>query len=155
MADYALQITGGDKLQDVLEGIARRLGKGGVVNVGFLEGATYPAKPDKPAINVASVAFFNEYGTSRSPPRPFFRQMIAAKSPRWGAALGAAAKVADYDSAKTLGIVGEVVSGQLKQSINEFTTPALAPSTVARKGFDKPLIDTSLMVKSVDFEVNA
>lgn len=155
MADFSLSIAGGDKLQATLEKLARRLGSGGVVNTGFLESATYPAKPDQPALNVASVAFFNEFGTSNAPPRPFFRQMVAAKSPGWGRALGAAAKSVDYDSAQTLNIMGEVIKGELRESITQFTTPALKPSTIARKGFDKPLVDTGHMLASVDYEVKA
>lgn len=178
MADFSLSIGGGDKLQATLEKLARRLGSGGVVNVGFLEGATYPQKAQSildskkrlskkkraqltdiaastDAPNVATVAYWNEFGTSRAPPRPFFRQMIAANSPNWGRALGAAVKKADYDSQQTLGIMGDVIKGELRESITQFTTPAIAQSTAKRKGSDKPLVEHGIMLASVDSEVRA
>jgi superfamily II DNA or RNA helicase len=52
-----------------------------------------------------------------------------------------------------LRIVGEDIQGALIQSINDFTSPALAASTIARKGFDKPLIDTAVMVNSTGIKV--
>ncbi len=151
-----MEMTGGNKLQRHLARIAAKLGKGGVVNVGFLEGATYPGDPENPkqaGMPVAQVAFFNEFGTSRAPPRPFFRGMIAAKSPRWGDAMAKIAKATNYDSDATLALMGTRIKDQLVHSINELREPALAPSTIARKGFDKPLIETAHMLRSVDFQV--
>lgn len=87
------------------------------------------------------------------PPRPFFRQMIAAKSPGWGASMAKVLKAADCDLDVALGRMGEGIRGQLQGSIRDFTTPANAPSTVAQKGFNKPLIDTGHMLNSVDFEI--
>ena len=49
--------------------------------------------------------------------------------------------------------MGLGIKGQLQQSIIETNAPPLAESTVARKGFEKPLVDTSHMLNSVDFEV--
>lgn len=138
---------------------------GGSLSVGFLEGATYP--DDTP---VASVAFWNEFGTTRlaegpasktgapatserQPPRPFFRSMIAEKSPEWPAQIAALAKSTNYDGPRVLALMGEIIEGELKQSINNFTDPPLAPATVKAKGFDKPLIESSNMVNSTGYEV--
>jgi hypothetical protein len=41
----------------------------------------------------------------------------------------------------------------LQQSIRDTNDPPLAQATIARKGFAKPLIDTSVMINSVDYEV--
>jgi hypothetical protein len=119
----------------------------GSVEVGFLEGATYPD-----GTPVAAVAFWNEYGNDFTPPRPFFRTMIAKESPSWGPKLAGALK-ATGDGDKALALMGEDIQGALIQSINDFTTPALAPSTIAAKGFDKPLIDTGHMVNSTSYRV--
>jgi hypothetical protein len=156
MADISLSITGGDRIRGQLERLAGKLGRGGVVNVGFLAGATYPVdatKPDTSGLSVAQVAFWNEFGTTRAPPRPFFRRMIAAQSPQWGAQLGKIAKASGYDSKRTLDLMGENIKGELVKSIVDFTTPALSPNTIRRKGFDKPLIDTGVMQRAVDHEV--
>ena len=52
-----------------------------------------------------------------------------------------------------MGQVGALIAGQLQKSINETNNPPLSPRTIARKGFDKPLIDTGHMWNSVNFEV--
>jgi hypothetical protein len=123
-----------------------------IVKVGFLGGATYPD-----GTSVAMVAAVNEFGApSRGqPPRPFFRNMIAEQSPTWGAKVAAIMKTNGADVMATLDVMGQEIQGRLIQSINTLTEPPLAASTIARKGFDKPLIDTSLMVKSVSYEVKS
>ncbi len=140
-------LSGSANVMKALEDIARKMG-GGEVAVGFMEGATYPD-----GTPVAAVAFWNEYGTTTSPPRPFFRQMIAAESPAWPGKMARLAKGTDYDGPRVLALMGEDVKGALQQSINNFTEPALAPSTVDAKGFSKPLIDTSHMLNSITYKV--
>lgn len=134
-----------ENVEKALKGIAKKMG--GSVEVGFLEGATYPD-----GTPVAAVASWNEYGTSTSPPRPFFREMIAKESPSWPDKLAAAYKHTG-DGKKALALMGEDIEGALKQSINDFQGEPLADSTVARKGFNKPLIDTAVMVNSTGYRV--
>lgn len=145
MSDKVL--SGAPELMAKLKAIAKSMG-GGKVSIGFMEGATYPD-----GTPVAAVAFWNEYGSS-GPPRPFFRQMIAKESPSWGYKMAKLAKVTDYEGPRVLGLMGEDIKGALQQSINEFATPVLSPQTVARKGFEKPLIDSGHMLNSVTYEVN-
>jgi hypothetical protein len=102
---------------------------------------------------VAQVAFWNEFGTKTSPPRPFMRSMVASKSPRWGIGLGAALRRTNYDSRAALAIMGEGIAGQLVQSIVEWKDPPNSALTVALKGFNKPLIDSGQMQRAVDFQV--
>lgn len=87
------------------------------------------------------------------PARPFFRTMLDQKASGWGAQAGKALKSADFNAKVALGRMGELIQGQLQGSIRDFTNPALAPSTIRAKGFDKPLIDTGVMLRSVDYEV--
>lgn len=138
-------MSASDKLEAAIRGIAEKMS--GHVDVGFLEGATYPD-----GTPVAAVAFWNEYGSS-GPPRPFFRTMIAEESPSWPGKVAALAKATHNDGAKVLGLMGEDIDGALKQSIVDFTDPPLAASTIARKGFDKPLIDTAHMLNSTGYRV--
>lgn len=168
-------LSGGAKLEAALRDLASKLNKAGTLRVGFLEGALYPRKPTAQlrqayakrkakgktgaikgsvgTINVPTVAFFQEYGTGRIPPRPFFRTMIANKSHEWGPAIANLLITTNYDTQKTLMLAGEGIAGQLRQSIIETNAPPLAASTIARKGFDKPLIDTSHMINSVSYDV--
>jgi len=146
-------IVGGSALEKHLREVERHLGRGAHVRVGFLENATYPAKEKGKRLHVAQVAFWDHYGTIRSPARPFITDMIERKSPRWGVSLGNLLKQTNYDSEKALALMGEGIKGQLQASIRNWSTPPNAPSTVARKGFNKPLIETAVMLRSVDFQV--
>lgn len=144
-------ISGGSKLEAALAEIVKNLGKGaGTVRVGFLEGATYPD-----GTPVAMVAAINEFGApSRGqPPRPFFRRMIAEKSGEWPEAIAKNLAATNYDTKLTLERVGAGIAGQLQESITNLTDPQLAASTIKKKGFDKPLIDTGHMLNSVSYEV--
>lgn len=145
-------MSGGDKLQAALAKIVGRMKSADVVKVGFLSGATYPSGE-----SVALVASVQEFGSSSQgiPPRPFFRTMIAKDAPGWGGEMAKVLKATDYDAAQTLGLMGERLKGQLQASIKATTSPALAPSTIAAKGFAQPLVDTGHMLNSVDFEVES
>ena len=144
-------ITGGDKLAARLREIAERLKTGTEVRAGFLEGATYPD-----GTPVATVAAVQEWGAPSKgiPPRPFFRKVIKGEDAKtWGPTLNALLKQTDMDAARALDTLGQVIVGQIKQSIKDTRSPPNAPSTIARKGFNKPLIDTAVMLNSVDHEV--
>jgi hypothetical protein len=141
---------GGQKFERAMRDLADKIARPATLRVGFLENATYPD-----GTPVAMIAAINEYGApSRGqPPRPFFRQMIQAKQGEWPKAIAGVLKSMGYDAKKTLDITGAAIAGQLRQSITDLWSPPLAPSTIKRKGFDKPLIETSHMLKSVDYEV--
>jgi len=137
------------KVQAKLDEISKKMG-GGSVSIGFMEGATYPD-----GTGVADVAFFNEFGvpTKNQPPRPFFRNMISEHQDEWPEQMAAQARGTNYDGPRVLGLMGELIKGELQQSINDLDSPALAPSTIARKGFPKPLVDTGHMLNSITYEV--
>jgi hypothetical protein len=142
-------VTGGKKLEAALREMAAKVSQPATLRVGFLENARYPD-----GTPVAMIAAINEFGRPPvQPPRPFFRNMIKAKSPEWPAAIGDLLKANGYDAAKTLDIAGAAIAGQLRQSIVDLVTPPLAASTIAKKGFAKPLVDTGTMLQSVDHEV--
>lgn len=152
MSGVQLKVKGGDRLQNFLQSMAARAGGASAVRVGFLENATYPAKPKQASLHVAQVAFWNEFGTTRAPARPFFRQTIAAGQDEYGDKLGAYLRNNDYDSTKALGLLGTDVKDALTQTIA--TWPAdNAPSTIAKKGFDHGLVDKTTMQNSTDYEV--
>jgi len=143
-------VKGGDKLDRVLADIARQLGNGKAsVQVGFMGNAT---EPD--GTPVALVAALNEYGTGKIPPRPFFRTMIDEHADEWPVNLATALKSTKFNTVTSLGLVGLRIRDQLRRSIRDFSSPPNAPSTIARKGFNNPLIDTSTMLKSATFKVN-
>ena len=122
-----------DSVANKLRDIVKRMG-GGSVSVGFLEGATYPD-----GTPVAAVAFWNEFGhggTFPSPPRPFFRTMIANESKSWPKKLAGIAKATNFDGPRSLALMGADIEGFLNKSIIDLTEPALSPTTLMlRKKF--------------------
>jgi hypothetical protein len=90
----------------------------------------------------------------RIPPRPFFRNMIKKHGPEWGGDIAKLLVPNEFNAAKVLGLMGQRIVGQLRQSIVDTNEPPNAPSTIARKGFNKPLVDTGHMLNSADFEVS-
>ena len=144
-------IRGGAKLDSALREMARKVAVPATLRVGFLSGARYPD-----GTPVALVAAVNEYGRPPvQPPRPFFRRMIDDKSSEWPQAIAEQLRSTGYDSVKALELTGAAIAGQLRQSIVALVSPTLAPSTIARKGFAKPLIETGHMLQSVDYEVKS
>lgn len=125
----SVEIKGGEKLEAALKKISANVNKAVDVKVGFLAGATYPD-----GTSVAMVAALDEFGTRKSPARPFFRNMIAEKSSEWPKALGTLLKQNDYDAETTLGQMGDGIKGQLQDSIVKTYAPALSPVTVMLRG---------------------
>lgn len=107
-------------------------------------------KADK--ANFSTTHHVDEY-TVTIPSRPFFRDMIQKHKGEWPADLGKIIKASDYDATVSLGRLGKHVEDQLQESIREFSTPGNAKSTIHKKGFDKPLVDSSHMLNSVNSEV--
>ena len=132
------------------------------LEVGFFESATY-----KNGEKVAQVAYWNEYGTSMIPPRPFFRNAIKENSKEW-LKLIQSTQLKTKDMGKTLAFVGDNASYDISDSITNLSSPANSEKTinggwitlpngkrfkVKGKGSDNPLIDTGIMVKSVTYIV--
>lgn len=181
------KVSGGEKLTKYLQALAREAGKGAIVRVGFLEGVNYPDTdtsrflkgvhklsqeaeggghttlklPATPTVikgpPVAQVAFWDEFGTQTSKPRPFFRGMIAKQSRTWGTKLGNAAKKTmanggKPDPVRWMTLLGTDIKDQLKRAIRAWPADN-APLTVAIKGFNHGLVDKGIMSNAVDFEV--
>ncbi len=147
-----VEVVGGAKLKQALEDIGRKLGRGGTLKVGFLSGASYPD-----GTPVAMIAAIQDFGAPAAgiPPRPFFRNMIAEKQESWPGEIERDLKRTDYDVDLTLARVGALIAGQLRQSIVDTNEPPLKPATIRRKGSSKPLVDTGVLLGSVDFEVES
>lgn len=144
-------MSGGDKLEAYLSKMATNLTNASSVKVGFLEGATYPD-----GTPVALIASIQNFGAPSQgiPPRPFFSNMIDKHGGEWGDDTAELLMRTNGDAAETLGLMGEHLSGQVRDEIIATNEPPLKPATIARKkGRTKPLIDTSVMLNSVDYEV--
>jgi len=160
----------GKKLQLALAALEQKITNGGELKVGFLAGAMYPettnakflkavgskATPKvSPAIAVAQVAFWNEYGTRTAPPRPFFRTTISTQSNSWGDKLALLLPATNFDGRKALSLLGQSMRDDIENAIAQWSAPGNAPLTIKKKGFDKPLVDTGVMQRQVDYVVSA
>ncbi len=157
MSAVNLSFRGGARMKAYLAGLQAAVGGASGVRVGFLEDATYPARAtesggEAPMLHIAQVAFWNEFGTSRAPARPFFRSMIEREFSDWGDELGAALRANGFDSQRALSLMGVSIQDDLKSSINEWPADN-APATVALKGFNKGLVWSGQMLRAADFEV--
>jgi hypothetical protein len=96
--------------------------------VGWFPGAKYD---DGTPVALAAAA--NEFGHGPTPPRPFFRPTIAAEQTAWSryAAQGAKAVLAGKISAfDVMDGLGERAQEDVKETINQITSPALSPITL-------------------------
>ena len=149
-----VKIQGGDKYQKLLAKMAEIAGG---VKAGILNNAT-----TTDGKSIAEYAVNNEFGTSRIPARPFMRTVAKEKPQQWIGEMvrhvrGRATEPAVWKQA--LGLAGESMKSDIKDSIQNGNWTPNAPATVkakARKGKvepDHPLIDTGQMIAAVSYEV--
>ena len=152
----SVNISGGNKLKEFIKKIGSE--KKRVVEAGFFEDSTYA---DKNGTKVAWVAAWNEFGTltksgkEHTPPRPFMSDTSKENNSKWLKTFGQQLVKSNYDVKRACNIVGLQMQGDIKNRIskaNEFYAPN-APSTVAAKGKESVLRDTSIMLASVQFKV--
>jgi hypothetical protein len=119
--------TGGEKLKAKLQEIAAKLDSAKSVQVGFLSGTT-----EDDGTSLPMIAAIQEFGAPKAgiPPRPFMRPAFAKHSGKWAAGLSGALKAFDYDAKKALSGAGDVIKGQVQDSIKSVTTPPLSPVTL-------------------------
>lgn len=174
-------VSGGDKFDKAMADLARKIGKPGMVRVGFLESAKYPN-----GTPVAMVAATQNFGAPARgiPPRPFFSNVVAEKSPEWPAALAGILEGNGGDVDNAMELMGQGIKGQIQQAIIDTNEPPLSPITLMlrkMRGDDpalivtgstvgeaarrvaagessagvstKPLVDTAVMLNAVDYEV--
>lgn len=120
------------------------------VRVGYQEGAEYP--DGTPVINVA---LWNELGTVNAPPRPFIRQTVDNNEAKFQSKMKSCANdLANGSTAeKVLNELGVFAKGMLQKEIKDGGFVANAPSTIAKKGSDRPLIDTGLLRQSANYVI--
>ena len=108
----------------------------------------------RPAIPVAQVAVFNEYGdpARHVPARPFMHGTVNRNVKKWRNFVQDVLPQT-MNAKETMERLGQRVVQDMKDTINDWTEPPNAPSTIAQKGFNNPLIDTRTMVDSVRMEV--
>ena len=154
MSGFSVTIQRKDVNRSKIEANVRAL-ENGFVKVGFPSGGPISSE----SINVAQKAAFNEYGSAEHnvPPRPFMKQAMELNRQklRWlSAGLMSRVQRLLLSPRQALGILGEAHSGQIRSTIQTDGHFARnAPSTIAKKGDDKPLIETSQMMNAITHKV--
>jgi hypothetical protein len=141
---------------------------GYTVEAGWFESARYKAgkrvNPRMVGVPVARIARINEFGASIKrgdktitiPARPFMRMAVGKfKTAR----IEKQAKIVrqmlsgKIKPEQALAQIGLVMEGCIVDSIKNGGWPGNAKSTIAKKGFDKPLIDSGQMWQAVTSKV--
>ncbi|WP_430316934.1 hypothetical protein [Pseudomonas sp. p1(2021b)] len=122
------------------------------VEVGFFEEDKY-----EDGTPVAEVAFYNEYGTSLNPRRPFMAPLLEDKPLHAAITYNYALAMQDAISGKGrvkkwLELIGGLMQEQIQENIEDYPGHN-SPDTIRRKGFDDPLRDTGRMHDSVKVRV--
>ncbi|WP_338885314.1 hypothetical protein [Xenorhabdus sp. TH1] len=131
------------------------------IKVGFFEHSQYP--DGTPMAYVAAIQELG-YPAGNIPPRPFMRPAIRDNQAKYADLMFRAAKAAingNITVSEGLTQIGDVAAGDIKIAIQSVTTPPLKDSTVkARanrhskgKATNKPLVDSGLMLQSVNSSV--
>ena len=145
-----------DKMRAAVKAIASKK-----LRVGWFDTSQY-----QDGTPVAYVATIHEFGNPAGgvPARPFMRPTIEAKTPEWKSTLaGGAHQVLNgrLTAEQMLGQVGQMAAGNIAETIASIDTPALQPGTIkARESrrispgvSTKPLVDTGLLIQSVNHKV--
>lgn len=124
---------------------------------GVKVGVQADVKPRKdPTEDMLEIAVINEFGSGRVPERSFIRASFDKYGPSldsYKTRLMAQVIAGKLPMKKALGWLGKLHQGQIQGFIEALKTPPNAPSTIARKGADNPLIDTGQLRRSIDFKV--
>lgn len=104
-----------------------------------------------------NIAAKNEFGSGRTPARPYIRATIDSNEGLFMRHADALANdILDGNMAKHAALeeMGQLIEGETKRYMINLRTPPNAPYTIKQKGSDNPLIDTGLLVGSIRYAVN-
>lgn len=120
------------------------------IAVGFPKGKSQ-AYPD--GTSVIEVAASHQYGIG-VPERPFMNEAKEEIEKQTKPILRAITKSKNPNQVKVLQeIAGQAASDAIKKAIVDLKDPPNAPATIAAKGSDNPLIDTTHMLKTVVYVI--
>ena len=126
------------------------------IEVGFNENSgKYAANEEGEEITVADVVAWNEFGSERSPSRPFMRQTVEDYKGQITKHANKAVKAAIHGGGaeEALNSIGAFTKGKMQLEIRNGDWVPNAPYTIAKKGSDKPLIDTGRMRQSIVYVI--
>lgn len=134
-------------------------GAGGYAKVGVLDSGAGAASRDG-GLTSAQIAAVHEFGSRDGsiPERSFIRSTLAEERPKYVALFRTLLTQflrGRGTIERLLGIVGATAATDVKKKVTAGSGvgPANAASTIARKGSDRPLIDTARMLGAMTWDV--
>lgn len=108
---------------------------------------------------VAYIASIQEYGTrdKKIPPRPFLFSTVEERKKAWIRILADGAKKALVGKKSVHNVLSEMgfnMANDVRNTIITKRSPKNAPSTIAKKGKDDPLVHSGKLADSIDYEVH-
>lgn len=126
------------------------------VRVGFQRGKKHKGKGKRAGADLVDIALYNELGTDTIPSRPFLAQTVAQQgdaikkaSAEWIMQV-AEGKLSRMQALKNIGVL---VKGAIQHQMAEGEFAPNTPSTIRKKGSDKPLIDTGQLRQGVSYKI--
>lgn len=140
-----------ENLEDLALASASTIGQGPSVFVGV--------RAETSSAEEVKIAAVNEFGSADGhiPERSFLRSTVIKQQPKYLRLLTRAVD-RSLDGGKAslrrdLELIGLVAVGDVQRTITRLKEPPNAPSTIAAKGGDNPLIDTGRLAQSIDHVV--
>lgn len=103
-------------------------------------------------VSVIDVAIWNEFGTETIPERSFIRAWFDLNRDKVKLSIERmmqAVMAGKYTKDQALNLLGLRWVAEVQKRMSEGIPPPNAPSTIAKKGSDKPLIDTGQLRSSI------
>ena len=141
---------------DGLENLVGRL-KGYQARVGVLGGSG--ARTESDGMTNAEIGVIHEFGNDKVPPRSWLRMPIEEKRRELVKFVGSGTVRGLLDRGdivgvfKAIGVKAEAIVLSAFETKGFGKWPDNSPATIARKGSDKPLIDTSQLRRAVTSDV--
>jgi len=109
-------------------------------------------------MTLAEIAVVHEFGTSRIPQRSFLRSTLTEKRDdfiKFFSQLLKRVVEGGFGLDRVIGLVGQKMVAEVRKKISSGlgVPPPNAPSTIARKGSARTLVDTGRLVSSITYEI--
>lgn len=147
-------VTGRDDWTPFVRMLGRRLnGVGIAIGVNEDEGSVQYAKN---GATIAEVALINELGAPRAniPARPFIRDTIDRKD-NFRKEIRQAVRAIGWGlmPEEALAHVGEEAVREVRETLEQYSSPPNAPSTIRKKGENNPLIETHMLQGAINYKL--
>lgn len=122
------------------------------VRVGFQQGQAFSEE----GVDMVDIAAWNEVGNAHTPARPFLRKSVDENETMINNFCQQQLRElmeGRISSQSVLSRIGAMQVGLVQEKITDGDYVPNAPSTIRKKGSDKPLIDTGRMRQSVHFVI--